>query len=504
MLRFLVGEVLAGRGDELCPPLIASRIFERPNDFDSTTDSIVRVEMSKVRRALQRHYAVTNAALRIELPRGACAPVFTGASAAAPASAPPVSKSGARQPMPSLADTDEPVLAVLPFAGIVTASGAFVVPAEIPPPDTGSRGSRVRAFARGLTDQLGTVFTRYLAVVVVSRATTLEEAAAQGARYALEGSVRLVHGTLRVTAKLHDTARGIQVWGNTYDRRDADDRLLEAEDEIARDIAIQLVAPPFGVVHAIEAQERAGRRPETAYDVVLRLPRWMATFDRDLRAEIEGAAKRVLAREPEQGTLLAFAALFHFLSAWTADGGDRDRQRAAELSRAAVAAEPTLVSSHQALGLALLDAGDGRGALAEAEAALSMGGPLMATGFVMALAGAWDRGVAVIRPHMAMLKRPPGVIRHVLALDAYRRGDYAAALAEAEAIATPNLAWDALDRAVAFARLDRLAEARAAAAELTAVLPEAARDPRAVVDRLTADMGLREELLIGLRLAGLE
>ena len=63
--------------------------------------------------------------------------------------------------------------------------------------------------------------------------------------------MRLVPGALRVTAKVHDTARGLQVWGDTYDRFGADDRLFAVEDEVAREIALQILALP--AVHAVEA-----------------------------------------------------------------------------------------------------------------------------------------------------------------------------------------------------------------------------------------------------------
>jgi hypothetical protein len=70
-------------------------------------------------------------------------------------------------------------------------------------------------------------------------------------------------------------------------------------------------------------------------------------------------------------------------------------------------------------------------------------------------------------------------------------------------VATPNLAWDPLDRAAALARLGRVAEARAAAGDLARVLPAFAADPRGHLARLVPDPALAEALLGALAVAGI-
>ncbi|WP_438004069.1 hypothetical protein WME89_35245 [Sorangium sp. So ce321] len=518
LLRFVVGEALAGRGADLRAPLLATRVFDRPDGFDSVEDSIVRVEMSKLRRALERYYAASpTATVRIELPRGRCAPVFAiGPAATDPAQPsvsprPPMDSQPADWPAPSSprsgsipTSVDGPVVAILPFTSIAAVSASLNADAsESEPPVPGTTGTRSRAIAHGLTDRLGDLFVRAPRVRVLSRAATLDEAEARGARYVVEGSVRLIPGAVRVTVKLHDTTRGIQVWGKAFDRYDVDGRLFAVEDEIAREITALLVTLPLGAVHAIESEERSVHPPRSAYEVLLRFPRWLATFDGDLQAELAGHCARFLDRDPDDGVLLVYSAFFQVLSSWTAAGREHDLRQAADHARRAVALEPKLAHARQALALVLLDAGDGPGALAEAEIALKLDGSLMFTGFVLALAGDWERGTVILRNHQRLAKRYPAAVHHALALDAYRRGDHAAALIEAEAIVPLHLAWSALDRAVALARLGRLAEARAAACELTAILPDAARDPRALVRRLTADQALVDDLVVALACAGL-
>lgn len=497
LIRFLVEETLAGRRGALDAEEIASRVLGRPKGFRTTDDSIVRVEVSKLRRALSRHYeAAPPSGVRIELPRGGYKPVFiaAGTADAQARSVRPSPVSGQRWRAGALprapGEGDGPIIAVVPFDAVSVSA----IAQQAPTPPTGRTSARSQVIARGMTDRVGALYAMYPFVLVVSHATSLEDARERGARYVLEGSVRVVPGALRVSVKLHDAARGLQIWGAVYDRLGSDEQLFSAEDEIANAIALQTLGLPFGVLHVAEAVERASSPLRSAYEVILRFPRWFVTFDPALQAEIEAGTARFLDEEPDHEVLLAFASLFHSLAPWTGAPGDLHRGLAMEHAQRAMRVAPHLTTSHQALGFAAVHLGDTRVALAEAEAALESGGPLILTGLIFALAGAWERGAEVIHSHIGLLKRYPGAIRHAFALGAYRRGDYAVALTEADAISTPNLAWGPLDRAVSLARLGRLDEAREAGRALVAIVPEAARDPRAFAARVTTDAALVEDL----------
>ncbi|MVD21683.1 hypothetical protein D6U55_19590, partial [Vibrio cholerae] len=48
LLRFLVEESLAGRGDAVTQPMIATRVFGRRDDFDAVVDPIVRIQAGRL------------------------------------------------------------------------------------------------------------------------------------------------------------------------------------------------------------------------------------------------------------------------------------------------------------------------------------------------------------------------------------------------------------------------------------------------------------------------
>ena len=75
-LLFVVEAVLRGHGQRLKGYTIGVEVLRRDTSFDPQTDPIVRVEATRLRRAIERYYAGPGAddPITIELPRGGYAP----------------------------------------------------------------------------------------------------------------------------------------------------------------------------------------------------------------------------------------------------------------------------------------------------------------------------------------------------------------------------------------------------------------------------------------------
>ncbi|HEV2596828.1 hypothetical protein [Sphingopyxis sp.] len=87
LLRYLVGEEMAGRGERLKGYAIAVDVLRRGEDFDPSIDSHVRVEMMRLRKALEEYYASAenSAPLTIYFDKGSYRPRFrTSRQPAAP------------------------------------------------------------------------------------------------------------------------------------------------------------------------------------------------------------------------------------------------------------------------------------------------------------------------------------------------------------------------------------------------------------------------------------
>ena len=78
LLRFVVEETLGGRGEFLKERLLGVRVFDRPADYDTAVDPIVRVTIAEIRKRIAQYYhdEEHDAEIRIELLPGRYAPEF--------------------------------------------------------------------------------------------------------------------------------------------------------------------------------------------------------------------------------------------------------------------------------------------------------------------------------------------------------------------------------------------------------------------------------------------
>src|SRR4051794_5449444 len=78
-LKFVSEKTLAGESDDIKEYLIATEVYRRGAQYDPKTDSIVRVEASRLRRKLGDYYQGNGQSdnILVELPKGSYVPTFT-------------------------------------------------------------------------------------------------------------------------------------------------------------------------------------------------------------------------------------------------------------------------------------------------------------------------------------------------------------------------------------------------------------------------------------------
>lgn len=119
-LRYVVTCALDGRADEIKETVIGSEVYGRPSNYDPRSDSIVRVEASRLRQKLRSYYENEgrSAAVRIHLPSGSYVPQFEHVQQ------PPVT---APIEPPRLFDTEPSRISVKPLTLVAGIAGLAIV-----------------------------------------------------------------------------------------------------------------------------------------------------------------------------------------------------------------------------------------------------------------------------------------------------------------------------------------------------------------------------------------
>jgi TolB-like protein/Flp pilus assembly protein TadD len=254
LLRFVVEETLAGRGDRLKEYVLGVEIFGRPTSYDPRQDSLVRVEAHRLRGILDAYYQAEGSqdSILITLARGTYVPSFSCRQVPGPP------QTSAIVPRHSLRKWIWP--AAVAIAAFLAATAYWFSRAKVLRPP-GSITLAVLPFQNlapdqesdyfcfGLMDEITTDLARLHNVRVVAR--TSASRFKQGddiaviatqlhANMIVEGSVTQSNGRVRVNAQLINSADGLHLWAETYERPAKD--LFQVQDEIAHVIANAVAA----------------------------------------------------------------------------------------------------------------------------------------------------------------------------------------------------------------------------------------------------------------------
>jgi TolB-like protein len=243
-----------------------------------------------------------------------------------------------RRPAPQSGAARSPVPASAPTATAAQPAAAAAAPRDhrpslaILPFTNRSRDPDDDVFADGMVEDLVSALSPSPMMRVLARSATQAlrgqavdfEAIGRrlGVRYLLEGNVRRVGTTLRVTAQLVEAESGAILWSQRFDRPLAE--LADLQEALSIEVAAHLG------VHVQQAEiERAVHKPDnlTAWEAVMRGTA-MGSSPARIRSAIENL-RRAVAMEPEYA--LAHANLAYYIATqnWFWKGG-RDQSAIAE------------------------------------------------------------------------------------------------------------------------------------------------------------------------------
>ncbi len=341
LLRYIVTEEVQGRGHRLKAYSIATEVLGRKPDFDPSNDSIVRVEMARLRIALKLYYASAEAGpVLIDVPKGRYRPIFMR-SRDTPAEAGSMSErsaelaghlptrtslTGDRTPAMTAARMSSIPIVLMACLILVLAAlvGSLLVMSQ--PKDPGERLpplvliAPVRiaspdAHVTGLGQTLQTVLVSEIAndpVLAVGflgdeRHDLSTNARQNRALYVLSVSIITDTDRWSVSANLQDPRTRTVLWSRSETVPAATADGLTWTYELSRQLAA-IIGDPFGIVARTELASSSDRLPASRQCLIWLRQTKAQWTDEGLRRFVDCAARLQSSRESENAIALALMA----------------------------------------------------------------------------------------------------------------------------------------------------------------------------------------------------
>jgi adenylate cyclase len=475
-LQFIVDERLEGRGDRLKAYTIALAVFDRPSSFDPQSDPLVRIEATRLRRALERYYLTDGKLdpLVISVPKGAYVPHV------APRAGEPGGEAGAvmsgeddhavARLLPQAAQprwrTSAPggVLAALACAvlGLVlvfhtiqspmdnhrnNAPLATAVPAlAVLPFRSAGADEGGKRVADGLDDavidqlaRLGDlrVLGREASQLVHSLKSAPNEPAPHNVRYFVEGSLTSQQTNATVSVRLLDGEQRQVVWSTRIPVTLSSD-VATAQVEVAAIIA-RTLAQPYGAIYRMDASRsgEGSRMDAQASACETNFYRYRVSIAAGSNRVVRACLEETVKRAPHYATAWAMLSLvllddlrFGFIAG---EPFAAIVKRAGDAAERAVELEPENIRALQAAMLARFFSGDIERGRDAGDRALEINPHdtevLSEYGTRLAQTGEWARGARMLEAALAQDPLNAGVLHGHAALATLMDGRIDAAAA---------------------------------------------------------------------------
>jgi adenylate cyclase len=476
-LRYVVEEVLAGRGAYLKQAAIAVEVFGRKADFDAVIDPIVRVQAGRLRRSLERYYLLSGDAdsMRIELTKGSYAPVFVE-----------ISVMPAQTSSNATSAQEWPTVVVFPFA-----------------PQSGDDA----AAATSLREEMTAELCRY-GIVHVTRQRDPGTSRNQHARFELHGFTLPGDASPGFACRLVDCATGQQVWADEFHTEARAGRWSGNAAEIGRVVAARIGAE-HGAIARLLAGEQAARGFPSGdnFSAIARCQHFMFSHQVGALLPAIESLQQLTSRAPEiELGWTSLARLYLMNHSLELSSMFTPVEIAIGCANQSVLLEPASARTRCLMAKALLIKGELAAARREVDHALRLNSDSLVhreeIGWLMALTGDWDTGVALMRDALTRNPYCQPCVSHGLWGDAMRRRDFDAAYAAALEYRDPNFFWRELMLASSLGQLGRLEEAGASGLELMRAKPQFHHRGRRLVAYFIKSDELRALIIDGLHKAG--
>jgi TolB-like protein len=467
LLAYLIREEGEGRGERIKALSIAMDVLGRGEDFDPVGDSIVRVEINRLRQSLEHYYSTSGAqdSIRIDIPKGTYRPAFSSQPPIAmpPAAVVPegfwsIGRRMSRQWLAMAALAFVIVGFVLVWFGLSLRS-EYRAREKLLAGDRAAPIIEIRPFADDTGDSsfsylaagLRTELISELSHIRLFRVRAVEQFSDGTADpdirlpdYFLRGSVSKLDDKIRLTLILRDANSLEVLWSTVREVPVSDSRLFAQLIASIRAI-VNILGGPTGVMQAEEYRRLESRVSRfsnaSAHACLLRWYDYDLTKDAAKYPEVRKCLSSLVAANTQEGSIWAAYGFMLFLE-WSQSGQDTDAPVLDEALRAiqtSIRLDPTNSVGYECLASVLLAKGSYAAAVENFQHAIELNPSKpqlrVLAGWSHMARGDWLLGEAEIERGLAMTPNPPGWYRIPLSMNYFRRGDFPEALEQAELIA---------------------------------------------------------------------
>ena len=499
-LRFVVEETLAGHADQLKGYTIATEVFDRGKEFDAAKDPIVRTQAGRLRRALERYYLVTGwrDPIHINIPKGRYIPYFVAQTIETTRVKDPTARASDHLNEYSLMS---PSVAVLPMENLTA--------------DPDQHFSTI-----GLAEELITELNRFQDIVVVpmQRATLATELPANleqlgktaGTRFLLGGTVRWDPETVKVSMHLIDAKTRRQVWAEAYKHKLEASSLIAMQEDIARNV-VAAIGSEYGIIARRLSAESRKKSPADldTYEAMLRYYSYQIAPSPQTSTVCFAALQRAVEKEPEYGPAWSALATLH-CQMYTFDipGFDHPLDTALQYARKGVFLEPGSQIGRLVLAYASYLSDDFDSFHQEIDTALGLNPNSLytvgAAGYLHVMVGESERGLSLLDRAITASPFYPQWFHYAYFIDYFHRREYDRALLEIQKYSSSQDFWSPALHAAILGKLNRSSEAKVHIEELMGLKPDFAPRARELLHRSLKVEDVIDELIDGMRRAGLE
>jgi TolB-like protein len=549
-LSYIVTETIEGRGNRLKGYNIALSVFDKGEHFNPQTNSVVRVEATRMRRQLAIYYAKAGTLDRFEirLNRGTYVPVFIERSVKpVPVRRQIAEEEPAALPLPDAPRPRFPAwfMAKLAagsrlwpmFAAVAIAAAAVlylaapsVFPVAAPEatvasagPDSGSdwalppsisvaRLERAddsplsTARAEALVREIGSALAGFDSLRVFDE--NGPKASATDAEYRLIGSAARTADRLTISFRLIHTADNQIVWAKSFDDLPID---LRAENRLP---VVASLSSTLGRLHGVIFADRFKHMPEftdsaTGFACIIYSARYFNAPTLAKYSTAQDCVERSLRDEPKSSANHAMQAILlldGYVKGYAAEAPGDTLAKALTAANQAVELKPHSARAYQALFMARFFDRRFDEAFEAAERAIELN-PFSIeiksrVGGAYILRGQNEKGMALLSDASSMVETKAGWLEFYFFLSAYMHGDDNEARRHGLRISATRTPLGNMARIIVSHRSGKDKATAKWIANLNDQFPEFAGDISGALERLAMIEPIKQKVLADLEAAG--